>query len=199
LSIYHTYSDFLAIISDTSSPLNNQDEYVINMTRHNITVDSSFTHGTLKRSVTGIILGLMMCSAFSSNVNATEKPNLTKPTVVVPEKIPGVNTVSAEQLIEVLTSDNPPILIDARIKTDRLHGYIESSIGLPDIDTNCGTLKKVTTDKSHHLMFYCNGVQCGRSVVSLKIARSCGYHQLSWFKGGFAEWNEKGYQYIKPR
>ena len=45
--------------------------------------------------------------------------------------------------------------------------------------------------------FYCNGVQCGRSVVSIKVARSCGYHNLSWFKGGFAEWKEKGFQYIK--
>ena len=169
------------------------------MSLHNTIVDSCTLYYKLQRSLTGVILSLVMFFAFNSNANAIETPNLTQPKVVVPEKIPGVDTVSAEQLIEVLTSDKPPILIDARIESDRLHGYIESSIGLPDIETNCDNLKKLTTDKSRHLMFYCNGVQCGRSVVSLKIARSCGYHHLSWFKGGFAEWNEKGYQYIKPR
>ncbi len=169
------------------------------MTSRNITVDFCTLHYMLKRGLTGIILSSMIFTAFSSIASATETPNLMKPKVVVPEKIPGVDTVSAEQLIEILTSDTPPILIDARIKSDRIHGYIESSIGLPDIETNCHTLDKITTDKSRHLMFYCNGVQCGRSVISLKIARSCGYHHLSWFKGGFAEWNEKGYQYIKPQ
>jgi rhodanese-related sulfurtransferase len=140
-----------------------------------------------------------MISVYSTNLYAADTPNLTRAKVVVPEKIPGVETLNAEQLIAILTSNKPPILIDARIKSDRIHGYIESSIGLPDIETNCDALSKITTDKNSQLTFYCNGVQCGRSVVSIKIARSCGYHNLSWFKGGFAEWNEKGYQYIKPR
>jgi rhodanese-related sulfurtransferase len=115
----------------------------------------------------------------------------------VPEKIAGVTTVTAEQLIELLTSENAPLLIDARIREDRVFGYIESSISLPDIETNCDTLNTISADKSKPMMFYCNGVQCGRSVVSIKVARSCGYHNLSWFKGGFAEWKKKGYQYIK--
>ena len=148
------------------------------------------------RSGHGLILfivSLFMCT----NGFAQEKPNLAKPKVVVPDQIAGVTTVSAEQLIESLASDKPPMLIDARIKEDRDYGYIESSISLPDIETNCNSLKKIITDKKQPLMFYCNGVQCGRSVVSIKVARSCGYHNLSWFKGGFAEWKEKGYQYIK--
>lgn len=139
----------------------------------------------------------VIAAILSNSAFAKETPNLTKLKVVVPENIAGVNTVSAEQVIEILTSDRPPLLIDARIKEDRSYGYIESSISLPDIATNCNTLEKITTDKKQQLMFYCNGVQCGRSVVSIKIARSCGYHNLSWFRGGFAEWKEKGYQYIK--
>lgn len=135
----------------------------------------------------------------TTSVLAQETPNLVRTKVVVPEKISGVNTVDAEQVIENLTSDNPPMLIDARIKQDRDYGYIESSINLPDIETNCDSLGKITADKKQHLMFYCNGVQCGRSVVSIKVARSCGYHNLSWFKGGFAEWKDKGYQYVKNK
>lgn len=142
-----------------------------------------------------IILVFLTSQSWAEN----SKPDLTKPKVVVPEKIAGVETVNAEQVFEILISDNPPILIDARITNDREFGYIESSVGLPDIETNCDTLKTVSEDKSKPLMFYCNGVQCGRSVVSIKVARSCGYHKLIWFKGGFAEWREKGYQYIKNK
>ena len=113
--------------------------------------------------------------------------------------IAGVETVNAEQVIEQLTSEHPPLLVDARIKKDRDYGHIESSVSLPDIETNCDTLDAINKDKNKHMMFYCNGVQCGRSVVSIKVARSCGYHNLSWFKGGFAEWKEKGYQYVKNK
>ena len=132
----------------------------------------------------------------ATNVVAEVTPNLTKPKVIVPEMIAGVETVSAEQVIEQLTSEDSPLLVDARIKKDRDHGHIESSVSLPDIETNCESLDAINKDKNKHMMFYCNGVQCGRSVVSIKVARSCGYHTLSWFKGGFAEWKEKGYQYV---
>lgn len=144
-----------------------------------------------------MIIFISLFISVSSNISAQEIPDLSRPQVIVPEKISGVTTVTAEQLIGILTSDNAPLLIDARIKDDREFGYIESSISLPDIETNCDTLSNVSADKSKPLIFYCNGVQCGRSVVSIKVARSCGYHNLSWFKGGFAEWKEKGYQYIK--
>lgn len=150
-------------------------------------------------SIIIVMLSMLSLLILSSNALAEQAPNLAKPKVVVPEKIAGVNTVTAEQVIELLTSENPPLLIDARMAEDRDYGYIESSVSLPDIETNCGSLKKTVSDKNQHLTFYCNGVQCGRSVVSLKVARSCGYHNLSWFKGGFAEWKEKGYQYIKHR
>lgn len=145
-----------------------------------------------------IVLAFLFLSSIPA-LSAEEAPNLAKSNTIVPEKIAGVTTVTAEQVIESLTSDKPPLLIDARIEQDRDYGYIENSISLPDIETNCDTLKSVSNDKNTHIMFYCNGVQCGRSAVSIKIARSCGYHKLSWFKGGFAEWKEKGYQYIKDK
>lgn len=146
-----------------------------------------------------ILILLTISTANIGSAFAEETPNLAKKKVVVPEKITGVTTVTAEQVIASLTSDKPPLLIDARIKKDRAHGYIESSISLPDIETNCQTLSHISTDKNKHLLFYCNGIQCGRSVVSIKVARSCGYNNLSWFRGGFAEWKEKDYQYVKNK
>jgi len=154
-------------------------------------------------TVTGIFRQLffiaLLLTVGSSTLLANETPNLNKARILVPEKIAGVTTMDAEQVIEILSADNPPILIDARIKEDREHGYIENSISLPDIETNCESLKKINREKDKHMLFYCNGIQCGRSVVAIKVARSCGYQNLYWFKGGFAEWKEKGYQYITKR
>lgn len=144
-----------------------------------------------------LLVLLFSSSLLAQESFAQEVHNLSRPHIVVPDQIAGVTTVVAEQVIKILNSDNPPLLIDARIKADRDYGYIEGSVSLPDVETNCTTLQKLAPDKYQHLMFYCNGIQCGRSVVSIKIARSCGYHKLSWFKGGFSEWQEKGYQYSK--
>ncbi len=147
--------------------------------------------------VSSILIALLLLPAASTT--AKEIPNLNKLKAVVPDQIAGVTTIDADQVIELLVLDKPPLLIDARIKKDRDYGYIKSSISLPDIETNCDSLVKIAPDKNQHLMFYCNGVQCGRSVVSIKVARSCGYHKLSWFREGFSQWKEKGYQYIQSK
>jgi rhodanese-related sulfurtransferase len=127
---------------------------------------------------------------------AAEAPDLTRGKVIVPDHIHGVKTMTAEQVIEYAVSTPELTIIDARIRKDRDNGFIEDSISLPDINTNCGTLQEVVEDKDKPLLFYCNGVKCGRSVVSIKVAKSCGYTNLSWFKGGFEEWKNKGFQYV---
>ncbi len=114
----------------------------------------------------------------------------------MPDEIPGVETLTAEGVIEKANNNEKLIIIDARINKDRASGYIEDSLSLPDINTNCDTLSKLVADKQTPLLFYCNGVKCGRSVVAVKIAQSCGYINISWFRGGFEEWQEKGYQYL---
>ena len=81
--------------------------------------------GRKPRSSHGLILFIVsffMCT----NAFAQEKPNLAKLKVVVPDHIAGVTTVSAEQLIEILASDKPPMLIDARITEDRDYGIFYS-------------------------------------------------------------------------
>ena len=127
---------------------------------------------------------------------AETTPDLTRGKVIVPDEIPGVETLTAEGLIEKANNTEGLIIIDARISKDRAIGYIEDSVSLPDINTNCDTLSKLVSNRQTPLLFYCNGVRCGRSVVAVKIAKSCGYTNLAWFRGGFEEWQEKGYQYM---
>lgn len=141
----------------------------------------------------------MLCimSALASTTNATDTPNLNKKKIIVPDSIAGVVTLLAADVIDKARTISNLIVIDSRVASDRLNGYIENSISLPDSKTNCSTLAEVSSDKDRPLLFYCNGVECGRSVVAIKIAKSCGYTNLYWFRGGFQEWLEIGYPYVK--
>jgi len=111
--------------------------------------------------------------------------------------IPGVNKVDAEGVIELAGRLPDLLIIDSRIVSDRAQGYIEGSHSLPDIDTDCASLAEIIPDKEHPTLFYCNGPKCGRSAKAVQIAKQCGYTNLHWFFGGFEEWQEKNYPYIK--
>lgn len=116
---------------------------------------------------------------------------------LAPPTIPGSTKVDAEKLIELVGSIPDLKLIDSRIRMDRKQGYIEGSVSLPDEETNCMSLAKNITTKKSPVLFYCNGVKCGRSVTAVRIALKCGYDNIYWFRGGFLEWKEKGYPALK--
>jgi rhodanese-related sulfurtransferase len=140
---------------------------------------------------------LFILAVLALPIAADDTPNLTRKKIIVPDNIAGVETLLAADVINKAHEISDLIVIDSRIESDRLNGYIESSISLPDTKTNCDTLAAVVNNKDRPLLFYCNGVECGRSVVAIKIAKSCGYTNLFWFRGGFKEWLENGYPYVK--
>ena len=116
---------------------------------------------------------------------------------LAPEQIPGTTRINAEGLIDLAEQLPELIIVDARISMDRHQGYIEDSLSLPDIKTSCATLKTIIPNKQQPALFYCNGIKCGRSVKSIKIAQQCGYKKIYWFRGGFEEWKDKGFPFIK--
>lgn len=124
--------------------------------------------------------------AISSTVAATS-----------PESIDGTTKVDAEAFIELVDNFPDLIVIDSRIPGDRKQGYIEGSLSLPDVDTTCDSLSKLIHKKDAASLFYCNGIKCGRSAESIKIALGCGYSNIYWFRGGFEEWLAKGYPYLR--
>jgi rhodanese-related sulfurtransferase len=141
----------------------------------------------------------VLATLMFNQAQAVDIPDLTRSKIIVPEHIAGVKTLTAEGVVELAMTIPDLIIVDARIRDDRKHGYLEDSVSLPDIETNCSRLEKIIPSKNNPALFYCNGIKCGRSVVSIKIAKSCGYNNMYWFKGGFEEWKNKGYQYAKDR
>lgn len=109
-----------------------------------------------------------------------------------PEAIPNTTRVSAEQVVELANRFPNLVIVDARKAEDRQSaGWIEGSVPLPNYDTTEQSLSKAIPDKSTPVLFYCNGVKCGRSVESASKALALGYKNIYWFRGGWEEWLEK--------
>jgi len=114
-----------------------------------------------------------------------------------PESIDAAITVNAEEFIELVGNIPELVIIDSRIRGDRIQGFIEGALSLPDIDTSCESLSKIVRKKDTPSLFYCNGVKCARSSKAINIALDCGHSNIYWFRGGFGEWLEKGYPYLQ--
>lgn len=109
-----------------------------------------------------------------------------------PDQIPGTTKVTAEEVISLAEKYDDLVIIDARTAQDYAGGFIEGAISLPDTDTNPAALAKVIPAKDTPVLIYCNGIKCGRSVASSKIAVADGYSKIFWFRGGWDAWVAKG-------
>jgi len=117
--------------------------------------------------------------------------------IASPEDVPGTTKINAEDLIELMWASPQLTLIDSRITSDRSKGFIEGSISLPNTETSCESLEVVLSDKLTPVLFYCNGIKCGRSAKAAQIAIDCGYNQIYWFRGGIEEWKQKQLPLLK--
>jgi len=116
----------------------------------------------------------------------------------VPQFIEGTVRVSAEEMIDLVEQYDELVIIDSRKKSDVAKGFIEGSISLPNTETDIATLGKHIASKSTPILFYCNGIKCGRSLKSAKIALAAGYDKIYWFRGGMQEWEAKGLPVVHP-
>lgn len=105
----------------------------------------------------------------------------------------GFTVVNSEQLKELV--ENKPAglaVIDARSTHEYQEAHILNAVSIP-----LNVLEKDSTAlnmaKDSRLVFYCNGVKCGKSGKSALIARSMGYSDISVYSDGMPVWEEKGY------
>ncbi|MDH5444580.1 MAG: rhodanese-like domain-containing protein [Gammaproteobacteria bacterium] len=109
-----------------------------------------------------------------------------------PNSIKGTVKIKAEDIFKLVEKYPNLVIVDSRKTSDRMKGYIEGSVGLPDTKTTRKSLAKAIPTKGTPVVFYCNGEKCGRSVKSSKLAVSLGYKNVYWFRGGWEEWENKG-------
>ncbi|MBI5483124.1 MAG: rhodanese-like domain-containing protein [Deltaproteobacteria bacterium] len=107
----------------------------------------------------------------------------------------GFQIITSEQLKSLLEEKKgETILIDARTAQEYQEAHIHSAISIPlnVLEKDSSTLAAA---KDARLVFYCNGVKCGKSAKSALIARSLGYTDISIYAEGMPVWEEKGYPF----
>lgn len=99
--------------------------------------------------------------------------------------------VSTGDLKAMLDAKKDLTLIDARTATEFHEAHIVGAISIPENKFE-ESLNLLPTDKDKLLVFYCNGVKCGKSKKSAVKAVAAGYKNIQLYSEGFPVWEEKG-------
>lgn len=95
-------------------------------------------------------------------------------------------------------------IFDVRKKAEYIEGHLpgavsaaykEKSLKNPffDMTKDSLNLKIFPENKNEPIIVYCNGSRCWKSFKASVTLIKEGYKNVNWFRGGFPEWQEKGF------
>jgi rhodanese-related sulfurtransferase len=106
-----------------------------------------------------------------------------------PMEIVGAKTVNAQQIFELVAKTPNIVILDNRKAEDYAAGHIEGAVRLIDTDVTPESLAKHLATKETPVLFYCNGVKCGRAAKAAEKAVGLGYAKVYYYALGMDEWN----------
>ena len=110
-----------------------------------------------------------------------------------PMNIDGATTVDAEAIIDLIGGTADLVILDNRREADFAAGHIEGAIRLIDDDiTGPDVLAGVIPSTDTPVLFYCNGLACGRAAAAVEMAVGWGYSNVHYYALGMQEWNDLG-------
>ena len=133
---------------------------------------------------TRVLLFTILCSTFLL-------ASVTFLLAAEPQPAP-FKTVPTEELKKLIDSGkDAPLVIDARNPEEYDEVHIKNAVNIP-----VPKLEKDPTllpaDKKQSIVFYCNGIKCGKSKKAAQFAASLGYSNLMVYAEGMPVWEEKG-------
>jgi len=115
-----------------------------------------------------------------------------------PLAIKGAVTIGADDVIALVQTSPHLTIIDNRTVADYEAGHIEGAVHLVDSDIlNEAVLARVVKSKDEPVLFYCNGVKCGRAANATAKAISWGYTKVYYYALGMAQWKERGLPLVR--
>jgi rhodanese-related sulfurtransferase len=107
-----------------------------------------------------------------------------------PMQIKGATTIDAKQISPLVTKHANLVIIDSRKIEDYEAGHIKGAIRLIDTDVSVETLAKFLPSKDTPVLFYCNGIKCGRAAKATEKSIQFGYTTVYYYALGMDEWNK---------
>ena len=111
---------------------------------------------------------------------------------LAPMEIEGANTVDAQGVIALVEAHPNLVILDNRSQADYDAGHIEGAIRLIDTDIASDADIMAHAAKDVPVLFYCNGLRCGRAANAAIKAVSYGYTDVHYYALGMEEWKELG-------
>ena len=110
-----------------------------------------------------------------------------------PTQIDGATTVDAEGVIALIETTPDLTILDNRSVADYDAGHIEGAVRLIDTDiTSEADIAAHVAAKDTPVLFYCNGLSCGRAAKAAEMAIDYGYSNVSYYALGMTEWRSLG-------
>lgn len=110
-----------------------------------------------------------------------------------PMQIDGATTVDAEGVIALIETAPNLTILDNRSVADYDAGHIEGAVRLIDTDISGeADIAAHVADKSAPVLFYCNGLSCGRAAKAAEMAIGYGYSNVNYYALGMTEWRSLG-------
>lgn len=109
-----------------------------------------------------------------------------------PLQIAGATTVAAEQVIGLVSREPRLVIVDARHAGDYNAGAIEGAVNILDTELTPEKLAGIAATRNTPVLFYCNGVKCGRAANAVVKVLSWGYSNVYYYALGMTEWKAKG-------
>ncbi|WP_029030883.1 rhodanese-like domain-containing protein [Salinarimonas rosea] len=111
---------------------------------------------------------------------------------LAPLEIEGATTLDADGVIELVTSTPSLVILDNRSQGDYDAGHIEGAVRLIDTDIASEADIVAHAAKDDPVLFYCNGLSCGRAANAVIKAVGYGYSDVYYYALGMEEWKERG-------
>ena len=99
--------------------------------------------------------------------------------------------ITTDALKTMLDENAAMTIIDARNPEEYQEVHIKGAINIPEKKFSEYT-GQLPADKAARLVFYCNGVKCGKSKKAAKKATELGYTNILIYAEGMPVWEERG-------
>ncbi|MHB8790079.1 MAG: rhodanese-like domain-containing protein [Desulfobulbaceae bacterium] len=99
--------------------------------------------------------------------------------------------IATDELKTLLDEGAAMTVIDARNPEEYQEVHIKGAISIPEKKFSEYT-GQLPADKAARLVFYCNGVKCGKSKKAAKKAAELGYTDILVYAEGMPVWEERG-------
>jgi rhodanese-related sulfurtransferase len=115
-----------------------------------------------------------------------------------PAELKGATTVNADAVIELIQKNDNLVILDNRSVADYDAGHIEGAVRLIDTDITAeAVLAAKVKSRDTPVLFYCNGLKCGRAAKATMKAVEWGYGKVYYYALGLEEWKQRGLPLVR--